>query len=144
MNKEWFFRIIEVILMGAGLAFFVLVPLDILGYSFNLRTPLPDGVGTCTNSMEPEITCWCLELYKEVDPDNLSIGDIVVFNHNGKNYLHRIVDRCRVDKVCTYGNMTYREGHSGFLTKGDHLSNPDGCIPKYEIRAKMVWFHCLA
>lgn len=74
-----------------------------------------------SGSMSPRIEKGDVVVLKRVKSDNIKTlkkGDILVFNHDNKIIVHRIIKKVNVD------------GSYSFITKGDHNNARDGWIVK--------------
>lgn len=113
----------------------LLIPLlFIKGLGLILGTPTP-LVSVISHSMDPTFTRGDMLILKGVDPKEIEIGDIVVYDRPGSKYpiVHRVIERKE------YAGKVY------IITKGDNNYYPDtgwvripGSNPEYWIPAEAV------
>lgn len=75
------------------------------------------------NSMFPFVRNGDLVIIKHINPDNLSVGDIIFFEKENTFFLHRLLKKN--EKV-------------EFITKGDNRYNFDTPINSYDILGKLI------
>lgn len=74
-----------------------------------------------TNSMDPVIDKGtnAIQIQPE-SPEDIAIGDIITYNHNGRHIIHRVVDTAQD-----------ADGHY-YTVKGDNNARPDPIKVRYE------------
>lgn len=90
--------------------------LIVLVIALMLPTFLPRILGYKTynvvsGSMEPELPVGCLVLVKSVDPEEVRVGDVIVFRRGSSAVTHRVVEILSEDRL--------------FVTKGDANESRD-------------------
>jgi signal peptidase I len=120
--------ILRIARRGLILASTVAIALVISGGIFTF-TPL---VGlriahTSGISMEPAYKEGDVVLIKDVDENDLHIGDIVVFDALGQQFMHRIIEE-----------RTGPDGKLTIVTQGDNVALPDFPIQASQVNGKLV------
>lgn len=139
--------VIKEFFMIFGVICSLVVIMLVAGYSFLIR------VGDlCTGSMEPFLSCDCLEIYKKIDySDTVQKDDVIVYRNlfTGQRYVHRIVGRCVRNYTLTNhlkNGTTIQTNYMqyGYEFKGDGNHRKDmGCVRKSQMEKKLVWKYCL-
>jgi signal peptidase I len=78
-------------------------------------------------SMEPAYKEGDVVLIKDVDESDLHVGDIVVFDALGQQFMHRIIE----ERTGTDGRLT-------IVTQGDNVARPDFPIQASHVNGKLV------
>jgi signal peptidase I len=77
-------------------------------------------------SMFPFIRPGDLLTTKAVDPTDLSIGEVLLYQREGRSFVHRLVKKKIIN------------GTHLFITHGDHLTSSDPAIPGFQILGKVI------
>ncbi len=101
-------------------AFVLLLVTSLVAFMLGLFKYKP--VVILSNSMTPLFKRGDIVIYEDVDPENLKIGNIVLYTKNGKNIIHRIV------KITS----------DGFITKGDANNTVDDKIKEGQIKGRYL------
>ena len=105
--------------------------------------------GNCTGSMKPNITCNCVGILKDINPQEVEANDIIRFTRviDGEDVLHRAKKPCLIEQTYFYNDdgKTIKSIYylNGWLTQGDNTINNDGCIPYSNINQKLIGWWCL-
>lgn len=110
------------------LASAVVIAVLVSGGIFNL-TPLV-GVGlahTQGTSMEPQQRSGDVVLLKAIDGADARVGDVVVFQEQGKSFMHRVIER----RLSESGKLM-------LVTQGDNVPVPDRPILASQVTNRMI------
>ena len=81
-------------------------------------------IAIASNSMIPTYASGDAVLLEKVDPENIEVGEILVFHRGGKIVTHRIVDK---------------KSNTSFVTKGDaNSTNDDELVKKDAVIGKVI------
>jgi signal peptidase I len=84
-------------------------------------------------SMTPWIRSGDLVFIKRFDFERVSTGDVILFERDGRFFVHRIIDRSH--------NVTGRKGVSQLVTKGDALDRADARVSAEEFLGRATRIH---
>ena len=74
------------------------------------------------SSMRPCLRPGSLTAVEKVEPEDIRVGNVIVFqDNNGQPVMHRVIST-----------------RSGIVTQGDNLASPDGVVPAQRIVGKVV------
>lgn len=124
-NLRWLrVAIRRVVVYGSAVA----IAIVISGGIFSL-TPLVGIrlVHTQGTSMEPRQKNGDVILVKEVNGARAQIGDVVVFEDDGRSFMHRVIQR-----------YTDASGRLMLVTQGDNVPVPDHPILASQVKARML------
>ncbi len=88
---------------------------------FGIRPAITTGV-----SMEPKMHTGDMAVTREVNPENVEIGDIIRFRQRGMDVLHRVIEIQQVD------------GELVFITQGDNNGRPDEPVKAEDVEGRLV------
>ncbi|MEB3759671.1 MAG: signal peptidase I [Desulfurococcales archaeon] len=110
-NKETSAKLRNYLSIIAVIVFFILAAYMLLGGV--LRLAIVEGI-----SMEPLLHTGDVVLIKKEAPDQINVGDIVVYSSGTKYIIHRVIEIKKIDgKYC-------------YVVKGDNNPMPDPGFPE--------------
>jgi signal peptidase I len=113
---------------GLVLGSAVFIALIISGGIFTLSPLVGLRVAhTSGTSMEPGLKSGDVVLIKDVAPNDLKVGDVVVFSALNTQFMHRIIER-----------RTGPDGELMLVTQGDNVPKPDFPIRASQVTGKLV------